>query len=70
MESSINEHTHSINDSDSFSRFYLRTNDSRFTSSIPSMIRLQSNNPDLQFSNNINSSKEIIPIINEISDLI
>ena len=34
------------------------------------MIRLQPNNPNLEYSNNINSSKEIIPIINEISDLI
>ena len=71
MESTINEHTHSISYSDSFNHFYSSINNSIFSIPFnPSMIRLQPNNPNLEYSNNINSSKEIIPIINEISDLI
>ena len=58
MESTINEHTHSISYSDSFSRFYLRENYSIFNIPFnPSMIRLQSNNPDLQFSNKFSFSR-------------
>ena len=65
MELTINEHSHPISYLDLTNRFYPSINDSRFNIAFN-----PPNNPNFEFSNNINPSKEITPIMNEISDLI